>query len=112
MEDKLEKGVRNGDQGGSLFVIPSLGDDALELLPQKAVSLDGRRPGAFHERTAQPRIAARRTTALVFASAAIVSRAKSSPRAEMFDRRKRRHIATRLGQNRRCASFPNRRHSL
>ena len=112
LEDELEKCVRNGNQGRPLLVIPSLGDNAPELLSQKAVSFDGRRPGAFHQRTPQPRIAARRTTALVFACRAIVSRAKSSPRAEMFARRKRRHITTRLGQNRRRARFPNRRHSF
>jgi len=112
LEDKLEKCVRNGNQGRPLFVLPSLSDNAPELLPQKAVSFDGRRPGAFHQRTAQPRIAASGMTALVFTGTAIVSRAKPSPRAEMFDRRKRRHIATCLGQNRGRAGFPNRRHSL
>ena len=79
------------------FCDPQSWKQCARTSPSKTVSFNGRSPGAFHQRTAQPRIPSRRTTALVFASAAIVSWTKSSPRAEMFDRWKRCHIATRLG---------------
>src|SRR6266853_5510005 len=103
LKDQLEKCVRYGNQGRPLFVISTLGDNSPELVFQKAASFYGRRPGAFHQRTAQPGITTRGTAALVFSSAPIVSGAKSGPRTEVLDRGKRRHLATCLSQNRRRA---------
>ena len=91
---------------------PGLGGNSPELLLQEAVLLHRSGPGALGQSAAQPRVAARGLTALVFTCAPIVSRTDSRPGTEVFLRWKLRHILSGFRQNDRGTGLLHSRQAL
>src|SRR5712672_4568130 len=101
-EHMIDRGEERGGDGADGLLRPAFALYSEELGSVVTAFFPLGRPGALDEHGLEPRCALAQTRGFALACALVVTRAQADPRDQVSGGREAAHIATDLGENRRC----------